>query len=130
MQVPGSETSVIVSWDRSDASVVTNYTVYYSQIPCTKKQANEMSVAVPSTESSVRIDGLMSGAVYQFQIIVAIMFLGVPLEGGRSEQNDTSMIMLEPTSPTITEAPEPDGCKGGMYCSYILINIHQCLYFT
>ncbi len=113
MQVPGSETSVIVSWDRSDASAITNYTVYYSLAPCLMVKANEMSVTVPSTESSVRINGLMSGAVYQFQVAVTIIFQGEYIEGGRSEQNDMTVIILQ-VMLLPTAAPEPEGSMGGM----------------
>ncbi len=114
MQAPDSETSVIVLWDRSTSSAVV-YTVYYSR--GRKRQANEMSVTVLSTESSVRIDGLESGAVYQFQVTITVIFLGEFIEGGRTVPNDMSMIMLEPitTTPSLpTTTPEPGGCMGGM----------------
>ena len=102
MQVSGSETSVIVSWERLTADVITHYTVYYSQISGRKRQADEMSVTVPSTENSVTITNLAPRASYQFQVTVTIVFLGEVLTGGRTQPNAMSMIMLEPTT---TEAP-------------------------
>ncbi len=120
MQVPGSETSVIVSWDGSVASAVTGYTVYYSRVSGRKRQANEMSVTVPSTESSVKIDNLESGAEYQFQVIATITILGVTREGERTAQNG-SRFMLEPITttpppptPATTATTEAEGgCIGG-----------------
>ncbi len=106
MQVPDSETSVIVSWDRSSSSAVTGYTVYYSLVSGRKRQANEMSVTVPNTESSVRIDGLLNGASYQFQVTVTVMFRGESIEEERTEQNVMSMFMVG--------RAEPEGCMGGM----------------
>ena len=97
--VPGSETSVIVSWERLNAEVITHYTVYYSQISGRKRQENEMSVTVPRTESSVTITGLIPGVSYQFQVTVTLL-LGVVLQGERTQPNAMSMIMLEPTPPT------------------------------
>ena len=104
MQVPGSETSVIVSWERLTAEGITHYTVYSSQISGWKRQYDEMSVTVPSTENSVTITDLVPRASYQFQVTVTIMFLGVSREGERTQPNAMSMIMLEPTT---TEVLEP-----------------------
>ncbi len=116
MQAPDSATSVIVSWEGSGASAVTSYTVYYSRVSGRKRQANELSVTVPRTENSARIDGLEIGVVYQFQVTVTILFLGEIREGEKTRQNDLSRIMLEPLT-TLTIATiattEPEGSIGG-----------------
>ncbi len=127
-QAPGSETSVIVSWDRSTSSAVTGYTVYYSRVSGRKRQANEMSVTVPSTESSVRIDGLVSGAVYQFQVTVTIMFLGETIEGERTDQSDMCRVMLElltipsPVTTATTATCEPEG-GGKLFFAWLNLGV-------
>ena len=94
-QVPGSDTSVVVSWERLSTEFITHYTVYYSQISGRKRQDIEMSMTVPRTESFVTITGLITGASYQFQVTV----LGVVLQGERTQPNAMSVIMLEPMQP-------------------------------
>ena len=104
-QVPGSETSVIVSWERLNAEVITHYTVYYSQISGRKRQDNEMSIIVANTEGSVIITGLEPRTGYWFQVTATVMYLG---EGERTQYN---AIML-----TATKTPESEGCcAGGIY---------------
>ena len=93
-----TDTSVMVSWNIIDVAGVDveGYTVYYSRVSSRKRQAggDEMSVNVPSTESSVRITGLEAGQQYQFQVVVRIVFRGQSFTGNRSELNDNSMITL------------------------------------
>ena len=100
VQVRGlTATSVEVSWDRiTDIPGITEYTVYYAPVSSSRKrQDNEQSVTVPSTENSVVISGLESTVEYQYQVTAVAMFGGRRLEGDRSPLTDsTSLRIMEP----------------------------------
>ena len=53
MQVPNSDTSVIVSWDQITVLAnITGYTVYFSKLVDGVMQSEMSSERVPSTENS------------------------------------------------------------------------------
>ena len=89
-------TSVVVSWDRIPG--ITEYIVYYAPVSSSRKrQDNEQSVTVPSTENSVVISGLESTVEYQYQVTAVAMFDGRQLEGERSPVTDnTRLRIMEP----------------------------------
>ena len=71
---PLSDTSVNVSWESVTVRGIVSYTVFYSPT----SQQDEQMVTVPSSESSVVIEGLMTNVEYQFQV-AAIAQLGEAL---------------------------------------------------
>ncbi len=88
-----SSVSVLVSWDRIDVAGITGYTVYYGPVSGRRRQGSEMSVAVPSNESSVVITDLRTDVEYQFQVVTAAEFRGEQFVGDRTE---ISMIAISP----------------------------------
>ncbi len=76
-----TDTSVLVSWDQILADNI-NYTVYYK--PSADMERNEQSMTVPSSESSVVIENLMTNVEYEFQVAATAELEGVPFPGARS----------------------------------------------
>ena len=64
-----SDSSVRVSWDSSGLQDITEFVVYYRQASNKKRQTQEMSVVVPSTDNSVIIRNLMNGQEYSFEVV-------------------------------------------------------------
>ena len=89
-QVSGTNTSVMVSWDR--VSGVTGYKVYYSPVSSRIRQ-DERAVTVSSAEdTSITLTGLMSCVQYQFQVAIMAESPSQIFEGNRSAVSDQSMI--------------------------------------
>ena len=98
---PLSDTSVNVSWESVTVRGIVSYTVFYSPT----SQQDEQMVTVPSSESSVVIEGLMTNVEYQFQV-AAIAQLGEALfQGQRSLHIIT--VVAQPTSQTTTPPQTP-----------------------
>ena len=97
-----TNTSVRVSWERIlNIPEITHYTVFYSR---KRQAAGEQSRNVPSTEDSLYIRNLSSGArSYQFAVVAVAIVDNVEIPGERS------ITVLPPTpTPTLTS-------NGGMY---------------
>ena len=94
-----SPTSVRVTWQAIDVPELTGYTVYYSSVSGRKRQADEVAVEVPSTQSSIDITDLTSGVQYQFQVVAMAVLDGVTFVGMRSLVHDQSMLVI--TTPTV-----------------------------
>ena len=75
-----TDTAVNVSWENVTVPGIVSYTVYYRPTVT----MNEQSVTLPSSESSVVIEGLMTGMQYNFQVAVTAELEGHPLPGERS----------------------------------------------
>ena len=110
---PLSDTSVNVSWESVTVRGIVSYTVFYSPTEATSQQDEQM-VTVPSSESSVVIEGLMTNVEYQFQV-AAIAQLGEALfPGQRSPPTET--VVAQPTSsqiPTPPQTPTPSASHNG-----------------
>ena len=109
---PLSDTSVNVSWESVTVRGIVSYTVFYSPTEATSQQ-DEQTVTVPSSESSIVIEGLMTNVEYQFQV-AAIAQLGEALfTGERSPPAET--VVAQPTPPqtptTSTATTSPNGNK-------------------
>ena len=81
-----TDTSVRVSWERIlNIPEITHYTVFYSRSGGRKRQADcEQFRNVPSSTSSVDIEGLSGGArSYQFVVIAVATVNNVEISGER-----------------------------------------------
>ena len=83
-------TSVRVSWDEIPVDGIT-YRVYYSQ---TGRQSEEF-ITVPSSDSSVVIEGLLNNVEYQFEVVAIAELDGDVIMGQRS-----MLIVAFPTTVT------------------------------
>ena len=91
--------SVQVTWERINVPGITSYTVFYSTTGTSKRQFNEQSVTIPSSESSVVIMSLVSNVEYKFQVVAIGTLNGQDVVGDRSVLSSTSMIIiLQPSS--------------------------------
>ena len=82
-----TDTSVRVSWERIlNIPEITHYTVFYSRAGSRKRQAaGEQSRTVPSSNSSVDIEGLNGSArSYQFVIVAVATVNNVEIPGEKS----------------------------------------------
>ena len=98
-----TDTSVRVSWERIlNIPEITHYTVFYSRAGSRKRQAaGEESRNVPSSSSSVDIEGLSGGArSYQFVVVAVATVDNVEILGERS----ITVLLFTPTP-----------SNGGMY---------------
>ena len=73
-----TDTAVNVSWGSVTVPGIVSYTVYYRPAVTVGGQG-EQSVTVPSSESSVVIEGLMTGVQYQFQVAAIAEVDGVAI---------------------------------------------------
>ena len=78
------DTSVQVSWEIINISDITHYTVFYNAVENKKRQLNEQSVNVPSSQNSVVIDNLQRNVAYTFQVAVIVQKEDTILTGNRS----------------------------------------------
>ncbi len=74
-----TNTSVRVSWRQVLAGEVAHYTVYYK--PC---EQSEQSVTVPSSESSLMIENLMTNMQYHILVVAVAELEGAVFPGERS----------------------------------------------
>ena len=82
-----TDTSVRVSWERIlNIPEITHYTVFYSGAGSRKRQTDcEQFRNVPSSNSSVDIEGLVGDAMsYQFVVIAVATVDNVEISGERS----------------------------------------------
>ena len=79
-----SATSLRVSWDTIDIPEVTGYVVYYCQTGRRLQTEQESMISVPSSVSSVVIEGLVSNVEYQFQVVAIAELDGDTITGERS----------------------------------------------
>ena len=100
-----SASSVNVSWESFNSSLINFYIVYYNR---TGNDGEEKSFNVSGLLNSVIISGLMTDVQYQFQV-VAVDQNNVP--GERS--NETIMFV------TLTSAPTTNNREFGLPCMYI-----------
>ena len=86
MVVIETSTSVTVSWMAINFPGITGYMVYYSQTGNRKRQANdEQSVDVSgSSTNAVRIENLVTGAMYQFTVVAVATLNGAEITGQRA----------------------------------------------
>ena len=89
-----SDTSVNVSWESVTVPGIVRYTVYYRPTDTMGRQS-EQSVTVPSSESSVVIEDLMTGVEYLFQV-VATAQLGLQVFAGERSLSTTRLIPTVP----------------------------------
>ncbi len=88
-----------VSWDREQ--VITDYVVYYyRQTNNIQRPEQEMSKVVSSSEKSVIIDGLVSGATYVFQVVARVTAGDKSVSGNRAGSITSSLM-----TPTQNECP-------------------------
>ena len=80
-----TDTSVRVSWRILDFPEITHYTVFYSRAGSRKRQADcEQFRNVPSSTSSVDIEGLVGGArSYLFVVLAVATVNNVEISGER-----------------------------------------------
>ena len=76
-----TDITVRVSWDR--VGDITDYVVYYRQTNNIQRPDQEMSKVVSSSEKSVIIDGLVSGATYVFQVVARVTVGDKSVSGNR-----------------------------------------------
>ncbi len=105
-----TDTTVRVSWRRFIADEITNYTVYYKP---SDNMESEQSVTVPSSESSVVIENLMTNVKYQFQVAATAELEEVVFPGDRSSSFQILVGALS-TTPSHT-------CKIDLICQIELI---------
>ena len=86
-----SASSVNVSWDRLNTSLISGYIVYYSR---KGNNGEEMFTNVSSPSNSVIIHDLMTDVEYQFVVVAVAEVDGDVVMGERSEAK-----MATPTSP-------------------------------
>ena len=101
-----TDTSVRVSWKRIlNIPEITHYTVFYSKAGSRKRQAaGEESRNVPSSNSSVDIEGLVGGArSYQFVVVAVATVDNVEIPGER------------PVNPFTFPSSSSDGGNGVLY---------------
>ena len=77
------ETSVNVSWETVTFPGIMSYTVYYRPTGSDEGES-ERSVIVPSSQSSVVIEGLVSNVEYKFQVAAVAELEGILHPGERS----------------------------------------------
>ena len=79
------------------AANLTGYTVFYSQVPTSRRRqvTAEMNKTFPSSAASGTISGLEASKMYQFQVTAFVNVNGEELVGDRSEVNDNSRVDLE-----------------------------------
>ena len=84
-----NNTAVWVNWERVSLPLeeVTGYTIYFNHIQSIKRQSGGTATFCSDASSGV-IDGLSTGAWYQFEVAVnAITTHGTVLEGERSKDS-------------------------------------------
>ncbi len=109
-----TDITVRVSWDR--VQHITDYVVYYRQTNNIQRPDQEISKVVSSSEKSVIIDGLVSGATYVFQVIARVTVGDRSVSGIRVASITSSL-----TTPTQNECPVQSYgvCKFVVFCSAI-----------
>ena len=100
MESSVSNTSVNVSWESVTIPGMVTYTVYYR--PSGTMRQCEQSVTVPSSDSSVVIEDLITNVEYQFQVSTIVELEGVVFLGERSPS--TQVLVASPTS-TLSSNP-------------------------
>ena len=98
-----SDTSVNVSWGSVSVPGIVSYTVYYRPTDTVGSQS-ERSVTVPSSESSVVIEDLVTNVEYQFQATATAELGGVVYPGERSPPTTLLLVTLITTPPNSTPA--------------------------
>ncbi len=109
-----------VSWDREQA--ITDYVVYYRQTNNIQRPDQEMSKVVSSSEKSVIIDGLVSGATYVFQVVARVTVGDKSVSGNRVGSSLT-MITALPMTPTQNECPVQSHGVCKLKCYVTKLNI-------
>ena len=99
-----SATSVNVSWESLDTSLITGYIVYYSP---TERDGEEQLFTVPNSQNSVIINDLMSGVEYQFQVVAVAELDGDVVTG---ERLAISKLRVFPT-PAVSTPPQSSECE-------------------
>ena len=124
-----TNTSVRVSWERLLISEITQYLVSYQLMENQKRQATNGVVVVPSTESSVEIAGLITGAEYLFQMAAQAEVEGEIIVGHMSELTVATLTNF--TRPvTVAPLTKPNSIGEGLnmlYCVYIAWNKERVL---
>ena len=115
-----TNTSVRVSWDRILISEITQYLISYQLTGNQKRQATSGFIVVPSTESSVDIAGLITGAEYQFQVAAQAEVGGEIIMGQRSSL--TIMSIQHVTDASYTRSSKLTLLGEGL--SYIVYILH------
>ncbi len=108
-----TDTSVRVSWRQILADEITSYTVYYR--PSDNTEQSEQLVTVPSSESSVVIEDLMTNMEYQFQVAATAELEEVIFPGQRSFPMQTllgSLLTHPDTTLFGSPTPPPTTCSG------------------
>ena len=113
---PVSNTSVNVSWESVTVPGIVNYTVYYR--PETMRRQCEQSVTVPSSDSSVVIEDLITNVEYQFQVATVAELGGVISLGERSPS--TQVLVASPT-PTLSSNPMLTYCLSNVDTTTVII---------
>ena len=104
-----SESSVRVSWNALDyIPEIIHYTIVYGMTG----NMSEGFVMVPSSLSSVVIEGLSGNKEYQFQVVATAELDGEVLVGERSSSSVIIVTLLPVTNPTT------DG-KCMLHCMYV-----------
>ena len=87
-----SASSVNVTWERINTSLITSYIVYYRP---NGNELDEKSLNVSSLQNSVIVSGLTTEVEYQFEVVAVAELDGEVVLGGRSEG---TIKLVTPTS--------------------------------
>ena len=98
-----SASSVNVSWESFNSSLIKFYIVYYSR---TGNDGEEKSFNVSGMLNSVIISGLMTDVQYQFQVVA------VDKKNEPGERSDETIMFVTPTS-----APTTNNREFGLPCT-------------
>ena len=112
VQVQPNTTSVKAVWDKIDVPGISSYTVYYS----TEGESEEF-VTAPSSDNSVMIMDLRSGAKYEFQVIAIGTVNRQEISGERSAITNQSAILV------------PEICKGLSLIATLIIPLLKILLY-
>ena len=83
LATPASAADVTLQWDAPDDPRVTGYTVYHGT-------DNPPAMPIPTTETSLRITGLIEGTVYYFGV--------KSTDGTRESETDTGSTRIRPVT--------------------------------
>ena len=96
--------SVRVSWNYTSFQAITEFVVYYRDIEDTRKNQSEMSVFTGPGASSVDIDGLVSGSMYEFQVVARLTVNGGEITSDRSHSITSYLLYVSTAVSTVLES--------------------------
>lgn len=98
--IPLDDTSVQVTWVPLTSQDIVGYRVYFTLIDGDvgslqrrQEEGREGVVAVPADADSAQVEGLESGAQYQFQVVGVVIVNGLERDGERA--NGSTLLVGE-----------------------------------